>query len=105
LPKKLVFSLAALISFYKGKRGEETIKLADDQDVLDLFSEQWSQYNGTFDSVKAIVTSVLGYEKVWEIDLNQVPGLTAAITKDVYTIETIGMKKAVESILGQKAAN
>jgi tagaturonate reductase len=104
LPKKLVFSLAALISFYKGNRGEETIKLADDQDVLDLFSEQWSQYKGTFDSVMAIVTSVLGYEKVWEIDLNQVPGLTAAITNDVYKIETMGMKKAVESILGQKAA-
>jgi tagaturonate reductase len=105
LPKKLVFSLAALISFYKGKRGEETIKLADDQDVLELFEGQWSQYNGTIESVKTMVTSVLGYEKVWETDLNQVPGLTEAITNDLFEIETLGMKKAVEAILGQKAAN
>ncbi|WP_419954005.1 tagaturonate reductase [Neobacillus niacini] len=105
LPKKLVFSLAALISFYKGKRGEEEIPLADDQDVLDLFNLQWSQYNGTIDSIKDIVTNVLRYEKVWEMDLNQVPGLTAAITKDLFDIETMGMKKALESVLGQKAAN
>ena len=105
LPKKLVFSLAALISFYKGKRGEEEIDLADDQDVLDLFKVQWSQYNGTIDSVKDIVSSVLGYEKVWEMDLNQVPGLTAAVTNDLFNIETKGMKKALESLLGQKAAN
>lgn len=105
LPKKLVFSLATLISFYKGKRGEEEIVLADDQDVLDLFNVQWSHYNGTIDSVKDIVTSVLGYERVWEMDLNQVPGLTAAVTNDLFTIETKGMKKALESLLGQKAAN
>jgi tagaturonate reductase len=105
LPKKLVFSLAALISFYKGKRGEEEIPLADDQDVLDLFKVQWSQYNGTIDSIKDIVSNVLGYERVWEIDLNQVPGLTTAITNDLFRIETMGMKKALESLLGQKAAN
>ncbi|MEH7179653.1 tagaturonate reductase [Neobacillus vireti] len=104
-PKKLVFSLAALISFYKGKRGEEQIQLADDQDVLELFNVQWSQYNGTIDSVKNIVSTVLAFEKVWEMDLNQVPGLTAAVTNDLFTIETKGMKKAVEAILGQKAAN
>ncbi len=105
MPKKLVFSLAALLSFYKGNRGEEEIELADDQDVLDLFKVQWSQYNGTFDSVNDIVSSVLGYEKVWEMDLNQVPGLTAAITNDLFTIETMGMKKAVESVLAKNAAN
>lgn len=105
LPKKLVFSLAALISFYKGKRGEEEIQLADDQDVLDLFKLQWSQYNGTIDSIKDIVSNVLGCEKIWEMDLNQVPGLTAAITKDLFNIETNGMNNALESLLGQKAVN
>ncbi|QCJ44701.1 tagaturonate reductase [Bacillus sp. S3] len=105
LPRKLVFSLAALISFYKGKRGEETIQLADDPDVLNLFSKQWSQYNGTSESVMAIVTSLLGYEKLWEQDLNEIPGLTAAVTRDLYEIETVGMKQAVEAILGKKIAS
>ncbi|MFP7295629.1 tagaturonate reductase [Neobacillus niacini] len=105
LPRKLVFSFAALIAFYKGKRGDEEIQLADDQDVLDLFSVQWSQYNGTIDSIQEIVSNVLGYEKLWEMDLNQVPGLAAAITNDLFNIETKGMKVAIQSLLGQKAAN
>lgn len=101
LPKKLVFSLASLISFYKGKRGEEDIKLADDQDVLDLYKEQWSQYNGSIESIKTIVTNVLGYERVWETDLNEVPGLTDAVTNALFEIEIKGMKKAVEATLGE----
>ena len=56
LPKKLVFSLAALISFYKGKRGEEEIQLADDQDVLDLFKVQWSHI---MEQLTALRTSFL----------------------------------------------
>ncbi len=104
LPKKLVFSLAALIAFYKGKRGEEEIKLSDDQDILELFKEQWNQFDGSVDSVKAIVTNVLGYEKNWEMNLNEVPGLTEAITTDLYSIETKGMKQAVEALLGQMGA-
>lgn len=105
LPRKLVFSLAALISFYKGKRGEEEIKLSDDQDILELFKEQWSQFDGSIESVQALVTNVLAYEKNWEMDLNEVPGLTAAVTKDLYEMETKGMKQAIETVLGQKAAN
>ncbi|OLS40959.1 tagaturonate reductase [Bacillus sp. MRMR6] len=103
LPRKLVFSLAALIAFYKGKRGEEDIRLSDDQDILDLFKERWSQFDGTIESIEVIVKNILGFEKNWEMDLNNVPGLTAAVTKDLFEIETKGMKEAVESVLNQKA--
>ena len=47
LPKRLVFSLAALIEFYKGKRGEETIKLSDDEDILELYKDVWEKCDGT----------------------------------------------------------
>ncbi|MFT8343253.1 MAG: tagaturonate reductase, partial [Clostridium beijerinckii] len=39
LPKKLVFSLASLIEFYKGKRGDKDIQLTDDEDILELFKK------------------------------------------------------------------
>ncbi|WP_066310494.1 tagaturonate reductase [Bacillus sp. FJAT-29814] len=105
LPRKLVFSLAALIAFYKGKRGDEDIKLADDQDILELFAEQWSKYDGTNASVEAIVKNVLGYKKNWETDLNEISGLTAAVTNDLFEILTKGMQQAVKAVLGQKTAN
>ncbi len=66
LPKKLVFSLASLIEFYKGKRGDEDIQLADDEDILELFKELWEKYDGTKEGLNKIVTSVLAYEKIGE---------------------------------------
>ncbi|WP_077836922.1 tagaturonate reductase, partial [Clostridium beijerinckii] len=65
LPKKLVFSLASLIEFYKGKRGDEDIQLVDDEDILELFKELWGKYDGTKEGLNKIVTSVLAYEKNW----------------------------------------
>ncbi|MFP3916596.1 tagaturonate reductase [Lysinibacillus telephonicus] len=105
LPKKLVFSLAALISFYKGKRGDEEIELSDDPEVLELFKTQWSKANGSLESIKEIVSSVLSCEKIWDINLNDVPELTGEVTKNLFEIETKGMKQAIESILEQKTAN
>jgi tagaturonate reductase len=104
LPRKLVFSLAALISFYKGKRGDEEIKLSDDQDVLELFSKQWGLFDGSIESLKSIVTAVLGYEKNWEMNLNDVQGLTDMVTDYLFEIETKGMKQAVEMHLKEKTA-
>ena len=72
LPKKLVFSLAALIEFYKGKRGNEDIKLADDPENLELFKNLWGSFDGTDEGLNKIVTSVLAYEKNWGMDLNTV---------------------------------
>ncbi|EKQ57066.1 MULTISPECIES: tagaturonate reductase [unclassified Clostridium] len=99
LPKKLVFSFAALIEFYKGKRGEEDIQLADDEDILDLFKELWTNYDGTKDGLEKIVTSVLAYEKNWGSNLNEIPNLTAEVTKYLELIETAGMKEAVKAVL------
>ncbi|MCR3760355.1 tagaturonate reductase [Clostridium felsineum] len=99
LPKKLVFSLAALIEFYKGKRGEEDIKLADGEDVLALYKELWSKFDGSDASYRNIVETVLGYEKNWKMNLNNVEGLTDAVTENLIKIDKLGMKEAVKSVM------
>jgi tagaturonate reductase len=99
LPKRLVFSLAALIEFYKGKRGEEEIKLADDEDVLELYKAAWSNCNGSEAALREVVTTVLSYKKVWKMDLNEVAGLTEAVTHYLVSIEKLGIKEALKEIL------
>ncbi|MEH7304562.1 hypothetical protein V7137_05540 [Neobacillus drentensis] len=103
LPKKLTFSLSALISYYKGKRGEEEIQLQDDQDILDLYKSLWQNYDGTDSGIKQIVTSVLAYEKVWGMDLNNVPLLTEAVTNYLIKIENDGMKEAIKEVTKMNA--
>ena len=99
LPKKLVFSLAALIEFYKGKRGDEDIQLADDEDILELFKGLWSNYDGTKEGLNKIATSVLAYEKNWGSNLNDIPNLTDEVSRYLEIIGKVGMKEAVKEVL------
>ena len=99
LPKKLVFSLAALIEFYKGKRDEETISLSDDEHILQLYKTVWEKYDGTEAGLREVVTTVLAYEKNWKMNLNEVAGLTDAVVHYLVSIEKLGMKEAIKEVL------
>ncbi|WP_394872572.1 tagaturonate reductase [Clostridium butyricum] len=99
LPRKLVFSLAALIEFYKGKRGNEDIKIADDEHILELYKNLWSECDGSESGLKTLVTKVLAYDRNWGMDLNEIEGLTQAVTDNLILIEKVGMKEAVKSVL------
>ena len=79
VPQRLAFSLAALIAFYRGKRGQETYQCMDNADILDLYAKVWGEYDGTAAGLQHLVTTVLGYEANWKRDLNLVPGLAATV--------------------------
>ncbi len=98
IPEKLSFSLAATIAFYKGKRGEEIIAIKDDADLLELLQNAWSKYDGSDASLKNVVTTVLAYTKNWKQDLNQVEGLTEAVTEHLTSIQNLGMKEAINTV-------
>ena len=52
LPEHLLFSLAALILFHKGKRGAEDIKLADDPAYLAKWKEVWAEFDGDYTALE-----------------------------------------------------
>lgn len=98
IPQRLTFSLAATIAFYKGKRGEENIALNDDAAVMELLKSAWHQADGSDESIREVVTKVLGNEKNWKMDLNSVEGLNEAVTAHLINIEKDGIAKAIERI-------
>src|SRR5215203_217585 len=98
IPQRLAFSLAATIAFYKGKRGEETIALNDDAGAMELLKNAWASSDGSELAIKQIVTKILGYEKNWKQDLNNIEGLNDAVTKHLINIEKYGVKKAIETV-------
>lgn len=98
IPQRLAFSLAATIAFYKGKRGGETIALNDDAAAMELLKNAWASSDGSEAGIKEVVKKVLGYEKNWKQDLNRVEGLTDAVAKHLFNIETYGVQKAIEMV-------
>lgn len=94
LPKRLLFSLAALIRFYKGVRENgDAIQLRDDKHHLDMYADLWQENN-----YENIAKSVLGLENHWDMDLNSVQGMTELVAKYLENIDKNGVKKALEEV-------
>ncbi|HEY0945863.1 MAG TPA: tagaturonate reductase [Opitutaceae bacterium] len=98
LPKRLSFSLAALIAFYRGtelregalighRSRKEEYRVQDSPAVLEFFRTQWSAAAAP---VPPVVQAVLGNSSIWGEDLNAIPGLTRAVTTYVEAIVTKG---------------
>lgn len=75
-PKRLLYSLAALIRFYKGEWQGEAIPLKDTQSILDFFKKVW-----TNNDAGTIVKEVLSNEALWGTDLTKVKGVAEEIEK------------------------
>lgn len=105
LPEKLVFSLSALIAFYKGRRGDEEIKLADDADILEWFASLWGGWDGTDSGLRALTAQVLAATNRWGCDLNEVAGLTDKTAEGLIAIERVGMKQALQTFVKRPAHN
>lgn len=94
LSKKLLFSLAALIRFYKGVRENgDAIQLRDDKHHLDMYKELWMTNN-----YNEIVKAVLGLENHWDTDLNKVEGMTDLVAKYLEIIDKVGVAKALKEV-------
>ncbi len=96
LPKRLVFALASMMRFYRGERNGEVIETNDDTHILEMYKKVWGEFDGDYTK---LVSHVLGMEDHWEIDLNNVEGMTDLATKYLELIDTVGIKEAIKEVL------
>ena len=98
LPKRLVFAFAALVTFHKGKRGDENIKLADDPQYLAKWKELWDGFDGDYNK---LAKEVLGWVEAWDMDMNKIhPDLCSKVATYLYAMNTKGMRAALECFIG-----
>lgn len=98
LPKRLVFAFAALVTFHKGKRGDENIKLADDPQYLAKWKELWDGFDGDYNK---LAKEVLGWVEAWDMDMNAIhPDLCSKVATYLYAMNTKGMRAALECFTG-----
>ena len=93
-PSNALYSLGALIVFYRGKRGNDPITLTDNPEFLQLFKDLWANYDGTKDSVKNLVYQVLSLKSHWEADLSLYKGVLDYVTDSVVAILKDGPKNS-----------
>ena len=103
LPKRLVFSLAAMISFYegtefegsalKGNRNGETYLIQDSPEVLAKFASLYKEKDA-----EAIAKAVLSDTSWWGTDLTQVEGLQKQVSENLQAIWKDGMKSSLSAL-------
>lgn len=101
LPRRLSFSLAALLAFYTGSelrdsalvgnRSGEEYHIRDDEKVLRFFQKY------SILSAEEYTRAALGHTEFWGQDLNEVPGLTTLIVSYLSEIYSEGMLFTLKS--------
>jgi len=81
LPRRLLYSLAALILFYRGEWKGERIALNDTASVLSFFKRAWSHKE-----LNVVVEEVLSNQEFWKTDLTSIKGFSAAVEKHMTDI-------------------
>ena len=101
LPLRLCFSLAALMAFYSGEKGDGKLvgkrdgisyDIVDDAPVMEFFASSRDMEAGEF------VAAFLGREDFWGEDLTNINGFVDAVAGALQSIRELGMRKAVESL-------
>ena len=93
-PQRILFSLASLIVFYRGKRGDEDIALNDSPEYLDFWKKTWELSDYT-----EIAKRVLSASDIWEQDLAADEGNVDAVAKYIESIVNNGERAALRSFL------
>lgn len=103
LPAHLTFSLAALMAFYTGSeirdgalighRGEEEYRIMDDAAVLEFFAAN------SLKDAKDFTEAFLAKEDFFGQNLNEIDGLSDAVSEYLDDIRKLGMREAIRKNL------
>jgi len=109
LPKRLVFALAALITFYegtefdgsalKGSRGGQAYLIQDSADILAVFQRLYQQGGTVKQKARRLAGAVLSTTTWWGEDLTKVEGLEAMVEEYLTLIWTVGMAAALKEVV------
>jgi tagaturonate reductase len=102
VPVRLSFALAAMVAFYRGKNGDQTIALKDDQNILDMFSSLWAKYDAKAIKAEKIISTFLSDKDIWGKDLTEIDGLVAKVSGYLEDILQFGMMDAVDNMVNVK---
>ena len=93
-PKHILFSLASLAVFYRGKRGDSDIALSDDPKYLEFWKKLWELSDYT-----EMAKTVLSRTDIWEQNLDEDDN-AAVVAGYIESIVENGEREALRKFLG-----
>jgi len=97
-PKRIAFSLACMIRFYKGNFNGEEIPVNDDVAALEFFKEEWTKVDEGVQSIEQLVFTTLSNSTIVGIDLTAYDGLVEYIAKSIENIESKGVHECLNQL-------
>ena len=108
IPRRIAFSLAGLIAFYRGveiregstygRRDGKPYPIRDETTVVDAFREAWSTCDGSDGACRTLAGRVLARVDWWGDDLSRIPGLTDAVASGLVRILRDGAGRAIAEV-------
>lgn len=98
LPKRIVFSLAALILFYRGIYQGIPIKINDSQEVIDRYTDAWEKFNTNENDHTELVQHILSQTAFWGEDIGTIPKLQEQLVSYLKLIDKKGLSTAMVQI-------
>ncbi|MDC2890968.1 hypothetical protein [Psychrosphaera algicola] len=92
VPTLMAQAIAAQILMYRGTRDGQAIELSDSPQWMALFADVWQQHSEGTMTTQQVVESVLGASWHWEQNLNDVEGLTLAVTSSLAAFLNSGVR-------------
>lgn len=99
LPKALLFSMAALIHFYKGEKEGTEIPLKDDAASISFLKKLWSNCDLTLSGFEKMAKQILAWEKNWGTDLSHDSRFVDQLAENLFFIERDGIQQAVKNLV------
>jgi len=87
LPKGLVFSMASLLSYYKGELRGRTFKPNDSAELIDYLGSKWKAVDGSKESYLKFANEILAEEVLWKSDLTLIDGLVEMLSQQLMDIQ------------------
>ncbi len=97
-PKRIIFSFAALLCFYKGSVNGKKIPLKDDPVTLDFFRGLWADYSPSPESALELVRKALNFQYLWGTSATGLQASAQQLADYLYLIETKGVREAMRSL-------
>ena len=109
LPPIISFSLAALLTFYRGRKtGENTLTctwdgqeytVREQPETISFLEEAWAAYEGKEGQLLDAIKKILHHEGLWGQSLLEIPDLADKVHRYVTLITQLGMQNAVRKLL------